>query len=289
MKISDYSKRVKTHKTSELLFMTTHIVTALEDLSNTLIRIEENHLGLEAKAAEWAISKSVTREVSKVMRVNSRRPYADIISRILGTSAAICKELEAEISRSKEKIWNGNTLTFKQAAVLDTINALENWIDYTYLSFEVLIADGFGEHLTKADHALLNGTLRYYTNISMEYAKGPAEWTKEFYKVADIVVSDETEAVVETSDKLITRMTSNNIGLHRLNPKFWYDLGRSRYDLGRLESLNRYNEQLNMMINLANTKKNGEEDAVLENQIKVYRDEININRAKQEEIISRYE
>lgn len=289
MKISEYSARVKTHKTSELLFMVTHIKTALEDLSNTLVRIEDSHLGLEAKANEWAISKSLIREVSKVMRVNAKAPYADVISTVIRTANGICKTLEGELNQSKETVWHGATLTFKQVAVLDTINALENWIDYTYLSFDVLISEGFGEKLTKADHTLLNGTLRYYTLITMEYAKGINVWLRDFERVANLPVSEDAEAVVETSEKLIAKMSSNQIGLHKLNPKFWYDLGRSRYDLGRLDSLNRYNEQLNMMINLAVTKQGGEQDALLENQITVYRDAINRNRAKQEEIISRYE
>lgn len=289
MKIFEYSSRVKTHKTSELMFMVTHLQTSLEDLSNTLIRIEDSHVGLEAKAAEWVISKSVVREVSKVVRLDSKRPYADIIEKTLTAAKAISKSLEKEINSAKEKVWNGHTLTFKQAAVLDTINTLENWVDYTYLSFECLIGDVGDANLNKADRDILNGTLKYYTNVTMEYVKGFRHWEEEFQKVADVVISESTEAIVETSDKLIVRMTSNNIGLHKLNPKFWYDLGRSRYDLGRLQTLNRYNEQLNMMINLAQAKANGEQDAGLENQIEIYRNEINMNRAKQEEIIKRYE
>ncbi|UYE93490.1 hypothetical protein [Shewanella phage FishSpeaker] len=289
MKIFEFSNRVKTHKTSELLFMLTHLRTSVEDLSNTLVRIEESHLGIEAKAAEWMVSKSLMREVAKVLRMDTKRPYCNVMEHCFRTIDAVCKELEKEITHSKEKVWNGATLTFKQAAVLDTINALENWVDYTYLCFDVLVGEGFGSSLSKSDLDLLNGTLRYYTGLTFEYSKGISAWKAEFDNVAEVVVTEENESVIEVSDKLRTRLTSNSIGIHKLNPKFWFDLGRSRYDLSRLEALNRYNEQLNMMINLANTKKSGGDDAVLENQINVYRNQININRAKQEEIVKRYE
>lgn len=289
MRISEYSKRVKTHKASDLLFMLTSAKSSLEDIANTLNRVESSDLGIEAKATSWAISKSVTREVSKVYRLDTRSPYLHLLKKSVSNASQICDILSNEISSIKEKVWHGETLTFKQVAILDNINSLENWVDYTYLTLDVLISEGFGENLNKADRDILNGTLSYYTSLTMSYVKNPSDWKQELDKVPEVEVSEENEGVINASDKLISAMSNNQIGIHRLNPKFWFDLGRSRYDLGRLEALNRYNEQLNMMINLANSKKSGDNDATLESQIEVFRGEINRNRAKQEEIVKRYE
>lgn len=295
MKASEYARKVKRIKKSALLTSVEIAITASSNLMDSIIRLEEEKLDLNGLAESWNVSKSVKTEVSKNFRLPSGFGYSNILTQCINANQLILDEVKHYLEKDKDSIWDSATLTFKQVAILDTIDKIDTWNDYTMLSLDVLVSKlnngnkQFGSHLTKADLSYLDGTLPYYRTLTLELYRGAKFYIDELNAVADIEASDENEAVIEEGvSKITATLRNSGIGVHRLNPKFWYDLQRSKYNLTKIENLRKENETLAMTINLAIEKLNGDENPMLEAQIEVSTALIQKNKAVIDQIVGSY-
>lgn len=295
MKIFEYAKKIKTVSTKELVESLRVNDVSLAEYIEAVERIQAEGISLDVAADSWHITKPFIRVGAVSLNHRIKPTYLNIVKFAAEKAKHINAILLKEVENSKERVWDGSTITFKQVAILDEISALESWIDYTGMCLDTLITQTHSKspiesNLSKADIKHLNGTNKLYVEKTRDLLINTSSFEVELGNIAELEVSEEHEDIIENGEnKIRSKLTNKGLGIHHLNPKYWYDLQLSKYHLYRLDVLRQNNETLSMGINLAIQKKAGEEDPHLENQIEMQREIINKNRAKMEQIVRKYD
>lgn len=293
MDILSFVKNVKTFKKSQLIDKLSALQVITRDLEANLERLTVNKISLDHQINQWAVTQSVVKHLdnSGYRGVG----YLRMVTGNLTTLSALYPSLIKLVQQNKDEIWDGKILNLRQANLLNLIEHIEHWLKYTTLSFDVLMslhnkATTSPElAASKADARWLNGTLEFYKGTCLELLKGSRLILQALEAVPEIEVSETSVAVLESTegkDKL--DMLKKGFGVHQLNPLFWFGLANMKYNLAVIEKARRDNELFAAQISRAVNQKNGVNDAALDEQIEVYRDEIIKNVALMERIENSY-
>jgi hypothetical protein len=289
----EYSAGVETFKDTEVISALLNISVAATDLEGNISRIRNSDLDLSAVANEWIITKGL----GKFLRDNGVR--TDDLSQTLLVGVAAIQALVPEVTKLvkgyNEKIWSGKMLTLRQTNILNLIEHLTFWIKFTRMIFDVLLTMNnkdihADQYLTKYDTRWINGTDRFYRQLTAELLKGSKAVLARLNDVPDIEMTPTTLDVLESTegaDKV--DLLKQGFGVHLVNPIFWYHLAWSKINIMRIENMRRDNELFAMKINQAiNKKSGGGEDPQLERQIEIYQNEIIKNTVAIEQIEKKY-
>jgi len=291
MKITEYVSNVQTFKKSELSQLVTVLQVNATDLLGNLERMHANKINLDTQVAQWAITKSVINELNN----NGFRgvSFDKAVTSAVATVADLSAALEKLISKDKDSVWDGKLLNLRQANILISIEQIDQFMKYTTLVYDVLISlhNKANQHVdntaSKLDLRFLTQTLEYYKGTLLWLLKGSKAIIADLSNIPEIDVTEGSISVMEGSG-MKTMLTSQNLGVHHFNPKYWWKLNRMKNHVSEIEQIRLENERFAMKISQAVNQKNGTNDAELDDRIEDYQDRILKGTARIAEIDNMY-
>lgn len=292
MEILSYKDKVKTFKETELLQQLVTLQTVAGDLDASIAQIKTSGINLSTPLEQWVISRGIKKHLeSQGYRGSS---LLDNIQFCTAGVKMLCVELQKDIKGYNEKIWDGKLLTLKQTNILNLIEYIDFWLNYSGRIVDTLLSmnnkdQGAEKFLNKHDVKWIAGTEPFYRSFTTDLMKGSRVMVESLRKMQDADVNETTLAVLEGSDSVeAVDLLKKGFGVHLINPLFWFSLNYSKLQLRRIEQMRRRNEMLAMKISQAINKRNGGTDPQIEHQIEVYQNLIIKNETAIEEIEQSY-
>lgn len=278
MEIIDYTRNVKSHKKSDILNQVDAIQVNATGLLANLSMLEESNVDVTPAAEKWVIPRGIIRHLeNQGFRGNS---FIKVVMQCINTVNAVLPEIRKEIKGYNEEIWDGKTISLKQANILNLIEYLNFWVNYSAEVSDTLVTmtsknTDAEKTLSKHDSRWINGTEDFYRSFTVTLLKGGRSITENLKRIQDLDVDQTTVDVLAGSEgEAAVSMLSKGFGIHHLNPVFWFDLGKSKVNLRRIENMRKKNEQFAMKISQAINLRNGTSDPQLQRRIEIYQNEI---------------
>lgn len=293
MDILSYVRGVKTFKKRELVDQLTALGVIATDLTSNITRMEANKVDVSHEINQWAITKSIGRELDNVGYRGIG--YQHAVKTSLQTVSSLVAGLSKMVQSHKDEVWSGKLLDLRQANLLNLIEHMDHWVKYTGMVYDVLLTLKNGgskdpeKLLAKSDIRFINQTLEFYKGTMVQLLKGSTIILNGLNAIPEVEVSESSMAVMEATEAgEKSTLLKQGFGIHQINPVFWYQLNKMNLNLARIDKARRDNEIFAMKITQAVNQKNGVDDAQLDNQIEIYQDEIIKNVALIESIEAQY-
>lgn len=291
MKITEYVNNVQTFKKNELIRLITVLSVAASDMAGNLERMQANKVDLGVQIAQWAVTKSIARDLDN----NGYRGvgFNKAMLSALQTVGTLTAFLETFVQKDKDQTWDGKLINLRQANVLMTIEQLDHWMKYTSLMYDVLFSmnntstQSPDSSVSKLDLRFLTQTLEYYKGTLLWLLKGSKAIITDLGNIPEVDVSEASISVMEGSN-MSTLLTSQALGVHSFNPKYWWKLNRMKRHVEEIEDIRLINERFAMKITQAVNLRNGTNDADLDERIEDYQNRILKGQARIAEIDSMY-
>lgn len=286
-----YTAKVKTFKQSEICESLMNLTVANNDLQANIQRIV-NELDLSNQMDHWVITKGTEKALKSAGVFH--KSFSNTVLNACATIAALVPALLIEVKSFKEELWDGKLINLRQANLLNLIEYLSFWIDYTRMVYDVLITMNnrsveVGAILDKVDLRWINGTEQFYRTFFIELLRGSKTILANLRDIPEVSVDETSLDVLEgTAGPGKIDLLQQGFGIHLANPIFWVGLLWKNINLMRIEQMRRKNETFAMKISQAINQKNGGSDPQLEYRIEVYQDEIIKNQAAIEKIENSY-
>lgn len=286
-----YSRGVKTFRKAELLASLLNITVSCNDLESNIQRIT-NDLDLTRQADSWVITKGLQKFLAS--RGMGNAPLPSLVAAGCASINTLIPRLEKMIKDYREDIWDGKLINLRQVNILNMIEHLNFWLDYTRMVFDVLVTmnnknSDPGSILDKVDMRWINGTEAFYREFFAELLKGSRAVIANLEAVPEVPVSESSLSILEaTEGKGAVDAVNQGFGIHLITPMFWVGMLWKTINLRRIEQMRRKNEIFAMKISQAINLKGGGEDAILEHRIEVYQNEIIKNQHAIESIEESY-
>lgn len=293
MDIFSYAKNVKTHKEGEILSQLDSILVNASGLQANLLMLKESNVDVSDAAGKWVIPRGVIRHLeNQGFRGNT---YLQIVDQSISTITSLVPELRKLVKGYNENLWDGKTVGLRQINILNLIEHLNFWVNYSAEVSSALVTMSSENKpaertLTKHDLQWINGTEDFYKTFTVTLLKGSRALLEHLKKIQDVNVDANTVDVLEGTDGSgAISLVSKGFGVHLINPVFWFDLGQSKINLRRIENMRKRNDQFAMKISQAINLRNGTNDPQLQRRIEIYQDEIVANEATIRHIEAQYE
>lgn len=295
MDILSYTGKVKSFSEQELYAFMAGLQVSVNDLTSNLENIKANNLdGSFDKAAEsWTLTKSILKYAAdKGFR------HSETLGTIqygLSAIAFMLPGIDKLIKGYRTKIWDGQIATLRQANIMNLVEYINFWIDYSNKLVDVVLTIQLSQtdpnkYLSVHDQKWMLGTQDFYKQFTVELLKGGRLILQSLEKIPDVEVTDVSLGVLEsTSGKKATDLLDRGFGIHNLNPVFWIGLGRKNINLARIENMRKRNQTHAMKISQAVNKRDGTNDPQIDHQIEIYQEKIIRNEAAIEAIIRDYD
>lgn len=286
-----YSRGVKTFKQTEICESLLNLTVANNDLQANIQRIV-NELDLSRQIDQWVVTKGTDKFLRTV--TGSNRGFTEFVLGACATIQSLLPALLTEVKSFNEAVWDGKLINLRQANLLNLIEYLTYWIDYTRMVYDVLITmvnkdTDPGHILDKVDLRWINGTEQFYRRFFSDLLKGSKSILADLREIPEVEVSEVSLGILEGSNgSNSVDLLQQGFGIHLANPIFWVGLLWSKINIMRIEQMRRKNETFAMKISQAINLKNGGEDPQLEHRIEVYQNEIIKNQAAIERIEKSY-
>lgn len=295
MDILSYTGKVKTFNEGELHTFMAGITVTTNDLLANIENLKANNLAGEFdKAAEsWHLTKGIHKYISdKGFRGSSL--LADFE---FGLAAIkhVMPGLEKMVRGYNTKVWDGKLVTLRQSNILNLLEYINYWLEYTSKVFDVCLTIHLnktdpGKYLSVHDQKWMQGTADFYKHFTVELMKGGRILLQTLEKIQDVEVSEVSLGVLEaTTGKGTTDMVGKGFGIHNLNPMFWIGLGMKNINLMRIDNMRARNQQHAMKISQAINRRDGTNDPQIDREIEIYQEKIIKNEHAIESIIKDYE
>lgn len=295
MDILSYTGKVKTFSDSELHTHLAAITVGINDLLANIDQIKANNfLGQFDEASNsWVLTKSILKHLQdKGFRGSS------LLSDIeFGLSAMkmVVPGIEKMVRSYNTKIWDGKLVTLRQANILNVVEYINFWVEYTNKIVDVCLTMILNKvdpnkYLSVHDQKWMTGTQDFYKHFTTELLKGSKVLLTTLDKVPDVEVSEVSLDVLEsTAGKGTTDLVGKGFGIHNLNPAFWIGLGIKNLNLTRIDNMRAKNQQHAMKISQAINRRDGSNDPQIDREIEIYQEKIIRNENTIEHIIRSYD
>jgi len=295
MDILTYTSKVKTFSESELQTLLVNFQVSCKDLLANIENIKANNLDAEIEAAanSWVLTKALDKHLeSKGFR--SSTLLANLQFGIQAISTLI-PGVEKLVRGYNTKIWDGKLVTLRQVNILNLIEHMDFWLNYTRNVFDVLLTINLNKvdpakYLSAHDSKWMNGTLDFYKQFTVDLMKGSRVMIQTLEKIPDVEVSEVSLDVLEsTSGKANIDVVGRGFGIHNINPLFWIGLGMKNINLARIDNMRDKNQSYAMKISQAINRRDGTNDPQIDRQIEIYQEKIARNEYTIEQIIKSYD
>lgn len=266
-------------------------VSGLRDTIALLKQGDPDNLKLaEAVVQKNAVLKSIENELKRTLS-----PSFTLLGSIedaLGQLNLWLPKLRDRIAKSPTKIYDKETITFKEKGILDTISSVNFWTRYATMVLDIVIDQAtkqqdLGKTLTKVDFAFFNDTAKYFAHLTVKFCESVKDMEAGIDNLSD-------ETYDEVSEQIITAQMGAGgaaiagIAPHQFNPLHWYKYGKMKKDVSRIQSNTESIQMLAMKIARLNNRNNGAPNPDLDRQIEVYQNAIIKKRAENIAIEARY-
>ena len=239
-----------------------------------------------------AVLKGIQSKVKS--KIGSNFDLLSAIEMGVNNVASVLPELRKQVSTSSTKTYDGETITFKERGILDTISAINFFNRYTNMVLDILLTQGWDEKadikslLNKVDFAFFNDTANYYSTLLTRFSEGWKVVLEAIDNLSDEQVDDLSEGIIAEAEGKEAVSVRQGLAPHELNPVFWFRLWKMRRDVSTIQVSQEQIELMAMKIARLNNKRSGTEDPALDRQIETYENEILKKRAKIEAIMGKY-
>lgn len=239
-----------------------------------------------------AVLKGIQSKVKS--KIGSNFDLLSAIEMGVNNVASVLPELRKQVSSSGTKTYDGETITFKERGILDTISAINFFNRYTNMVLDILLTQGYDEKadvkslLNKVDFAFFNDTANYYSTLLIRFSEGWKVVLEAIENLSDEQVDDLSEGIIAEAEGKEAVSVRQGLAPHELNPVFWFRLWKMRRDVSTIQVSQEQIELMAMKIARLNNKRSGTEDPALDRQIETYENEILKKRAKIEAIMGKY-
>lgn len=288
MNILGYIKNVKEIKKNDLLASIRTEMDLLRQIQEIVQLMKTNKVKIDG--SDWVVPVSVNKQMHKV--ISTSISTSTVIENGSASFMRVLDHLSKFVEKEKQNLWNGESLTIKQANVLTLLEQISFWSRYTELMLDGIISQQYDKDktpLTQADMSFLNKTLSYYVDITVMVARGADGVINKFNELLDGQATEEDmEILEETHGVDSVSPFERGLSIHHFLPMYWIRNMVMNFDLFRLKSMDDKNKYYSMKIAQIAARQRGENDPMIDYQIGIYQDKIIKNRATAERIRSKY-
>lgn len=295
MDILSYTGKVKTFSEGELHTHLAATTVGINDLLANIDNIKANNLvgQFEEATNGWVLTKSILKSLQdKGFRSTSLLSDLEFC---LSAMKVLVPGVEKMVRSYNTKIWDGKLMTLRQANLLNLVEYINFWVEFTNKLVDVCLTMLLNKvdpnkYLSVHDQKWMSGTLEFYKHFTLELMKGSKVLLTTLDKVPDVEVSEVSMDVLEsTAGKGVTDLVGKGFGIHNLNPGFWIGLGMKNVNLARIDNMRAKNQQHAMKISQAINRRDGTNDPQIDREIEIYQQKIIRNEHAIEEIIKSYD
>lgn len=267
-------------------------VTGFKDSMKLFKEVLGGYNSLQSYVDHNAVLKGIQSKVKS--KIGNNFDLLAAIEMGVNNVAAVLPELRKMVETSSTKTYDGETISFKERGLLDTISAINFFNRYTNMTLDILLTQGYDEKadvkslLNKVDFAFFNDTANYYSTLLVRFSEGYKVVVEAIKVLSDEQVDDLSEGIIAEAEGKEAVSVRQGLAPHELNPVFWFRLWRMRRDVSTIQVSQEQIELMAMKIARLNNKRSGTEDPALDRQIETYENEILKKRAKIEQIMGKY-
>lgn len=202
-------------------------------------------------------------------------------------------KLRDRIVKSPTKIYDKETITFKEKGILDSVSSINFWNRYATMVLDILIdqatkSQDLSKLLTKVDFRFFNDTPKYFSHLTIKFADSIKNLEGMIDGLSEETYDEVSEQVIEAAAGIDSVSVQRNLAPHQLNPLHWFKMRRMRKDINKIQSNVESINMLAMKIARLNNRRNGSENPSLDSQIETYQDAIIKKRAQNIETEAKY-
>lgn len=289
--IKTYAKGVKSLKVSDIKQELLSMKVSCTDIINNINLVKSSDIDLEPAFNKWYLTAPVIKAVTKAN--SGMKSLTDTIAYGVATSEQLINNIEKVYLNAWGSSWDASTINSRQVNILNLMEHIRHFLEYSNLVLMVGIYMTNGEEptdgiLTKAVMNELKATNGTYTESTLMLLGGSRKLIKELGEVKEIEVDDSDLEILASFGEDKPKLAIRNFGIHALNPYFWVSSFLVNVRLRRIENARRKNELFAMKIAQAVNQRQRTNDASLDHRIEVYQNEIIKNQALIAEIEAKY-
>lgn len=258
---------------------------------NALMIVKEGEEGGLKEALKSIEKNSVLNGIQN--QIKRSRGNVDLVSALihaLDTSSALLKYADNYIKTSKTRIYDDNSLTFKDKGVLDWVSTINFFGRYTSIILNIILSEpGKSETkiLVKNDLAFFNQTVKYFTHVLDQLCENKEYLIKNLKSLSDELYSEENEQILLTMLK--KEQVTTGLAPHQFNPMFYIRRRRMHKDV---KIIKRNQEEIKYWVAKIQERQNardGTNDPAIDYQIQTYSDQITILNSQIKQLMEKYE
>lgn len=266
-------------------------VRGLLDTIQLLKDTPENYTLVESVINKNAVMKGVENDLRKTL--NSRPDLLPAIEFSLKQLDTWLPKLKDRIIKSNTKIYDQETITFKEKGILDTVSSVNFFTRYAGMVFNIALTlankeANISSLLSKADWSFFNNTAKYFSILIVRFSQSIKELEEGIEDLSDETYDTMSEDILRgtVGDKAVTAL--RGLMPHELNPLYWWRLLKMKKDIKLIIDANEQMDMLAMKIARLNNRRSGVEDPEIDRQIEIYEDELLKRQGKIAQIEARY-
>lgn len=217
----------------------------------------------------------------------------DTIEDALGQLKLWLPKLRARIEKSPTKVYDKETISFKEKGILDTVSSLNFWNRYATMVLDIVLTQANKEEelrtaLTKVDLTFFNDTAKYFSRLTAKFCDSVKNLDTMIDNLSDELYDTMSEEIIASQLGFNSVSVQKNLAPHQVNPLYWWKNRQMKKAINTIRGNNESIDMLAMKIARLNNRRYGDENPDLERQIEVYQDAIIKKRAESMRIEAKY-
>ncbi|AEV89544.1 putative virion structural protein [Pseudomonas phage OBP] len=245
---------------------------------------------LEGYVQRNAVLKSIESQLKQ-----SLSPRATLISALENSTEQLAlwiPKLSDRINKGSTKVFDRETVTFKEKGILDIVAGINFFNRYATMVLDILLSQANKEerlenYLGKVDFAFFNSTSKYFAHLLVKFSESVKNLEAQIDALSDETYDSASEEII-SAQLGASAVSVKNMAPHELNPLHWYKRRQMKGDVKTLVKSGQDIDMLAMKIARLNNRRNGTDNPDLDRQIETYQDAILKKRANMVRIESKY-
>ncbi|QDH47095.1 hypothetical protein PQC06_gp017 [Aeromonas phage LAh10] len=247
------------------------------------------------KMADYANSNAVMKSIEAGVKkgIHPKLSTVDAISAALSNLAIWMPKLKDRLKKSSTKIFDTETITFRERGILDAISAVNFFNRYASMYLDILLEQGYKKSdisklLTRHDLTFFNDTAKHFVTILVRFNQSVKDLEGMLDALSEELADEMSEQILGETTGAASVSIRHGLAPHQLNPVYWYRLWRMERDVKSIEVNQKRIEILAMKIARLNNQRTGQDDPALDNTINIYQDKIIKMDAEIREIVEKH-
>lgn len=277
------------------------VIEALDNELNTVLGLRDtikllvdsgsaNLTAVQSYVQRNAVLKGI--ENSLKTSLSPRATLLDTIESTAEQLTLLLPKVSDRISKGSTKVYDRETITFKEKGLLDLVSAVNFYNRYATMVLDILLTQATKEeriesYLSKVDFNFFNDTAKYFAHLLVKFSDSVKNMEAQIDALSDETYDASSEEIIKGTlgEKAVAL---RGLAPHELNPRYWWRLSKMRGDIKTLAKNSDDIEMLAMKIARLSNRRNGTDNPELDRQIETYQDAILKKKANMIRIESKY-